>query len=364
MTTRFRWVITVAAGLGGTAGALHAFVPFSPPACGGTLSDVAGQPCSWAEQLVADGIAAACAAGKYCPDNPVTRVQLAAMLERAMRGTSAWAPWQGVFRRIVLVQAVPGDPAASGLALSQAVTGISDASETNPYLVKVEPGTYQLAGELAVPAHVHIEGSGERITVITGDGGGPSGGGILPITALINGAQELRFLSVTSETTGHFYSTAVMNSGVLDHVTLTATGGTIDVGAFRSGLLSHVTETGDYGFFFSGSPGVAYESTVSGGVRCEFTSAELHDVKVSAGAVASFCNLTLNGGSVQGTYGVVVNSGTVRIDHSEIHGSTAALDGASFKVGASMIDGSVSTATAVCVGAYSATYAALNTTCN
>jgi hypothetical protein len=51
--------------------------------------------CNWIEQMARDGIAEACAPGRYCPDNPVTQRQAAAMLERAMRGTATWSPLQG-----------------------------------------------------------------------------------------------------------------------------------------------------------------------------------------------------------------------------------------------------------------------------
>lgn len=74
---------------------------FTPPACTGTVfSDVdATHPyCDWIEQLVTDEIASACegtpGSGRYCPDSPVTRAQIAMLLERVMRGTDAW-PCQG-----------------------------------------------------------------------------------------------------------------------------------------------------------------------------------------------------------------------------------------------------------------------------
>ncbi len=46
--------------------------------------------CAWIEQLANHAISTGCAAGKYCPDDPVTRGQLALLLERAMRGTDNW----------------------------------------------------------------------------------------------------------------------------------------------------------------------------------------------------------------------------------------------------------------------------------
>jgi hypothetical protein len=55
---------------------------YVPPACLGIFPDV---PCpsmfaDWIEQLVAEDISAGCGAGRYCPDSPSTRGQMAAFL--------------------------------------------------------------------------------------------------------------------------------------------------------------------------------------------------------------------------------------------------------------------------------------------
>jgi hypothetical protein len=71
---------------------------FAPPSCNGSIfSDVtAGTPnCAWIELLAADQIAQPCDEGRFCPDQPVTRGQVAALLERSMRGTDAWRAEQG-----------------------------------------------------------------------------------------------------------------------------------------------------------------------------------------------------------------------------------------------------------------------------
>src|SRR4030095_5747411 len=74
---------------------------YSPPTCSGVVfSDVSGgNPyCAWIEQLAADKIAAECEPGsprRFCPDQPVTRGQLAMLLERTMHGTDTWRPEQG-----------------------------------------------------------------------------------------------------------------------------------------------------------------------------------------------------------------------------------------------------------------------------
>jgi subtilisin-like proprotein convertase family protein len=58
---------------------------YTPPACtGAVFSDVpATNPyCGWIEQLAAEHITAGCGAGAYCPDQPATRVQMATLLAR------------------------------------------------------------------------------------------------------------------------------------------------------------------------------------------------------------------------------------------------------------------------------------------
>jgi hypothetical protein len=71
---------------------------YLPPYCG-TLKfpDVLAldPQCQWIEQLDRDGIMTSCAGGKYCPDDPVTREQLARFLGEALRGTARWHPAQG-----------------------------------------------------------------------------------------------------------------------------------------------------------------------------------------------------------------------------------------------------------------------------
>ena len=69
--------------------------------------------------------------------------------------------------RTVLVSPVPGNPIASGTALQNALAGISSPSDTNRWLLKIEPGTYDLqSGSLQMRPWVDIEGSGINVTTI------------------------------------------------------------------------------------------------------------------------------------------------------------------------------------------------------
>jgi hypothetical protein len=67
---------------------------YSPPACvTPTFNDV---PCSnpfakWIEELAGRGITAGCGSGNYCPNNPVTRAQMAVFLLKTAEG-SGYSP--------------------------------------------------------------------------------------------------------------------------------------------------------------------------------------------------------------------------------------------------------------------------------
>ena len=57
---------------------------YMPPAPTGIFGDVdlAYWAAGWIDQLAAEGITTGCGGGNYCPDNPVTRTQMAAFIER------------------------------------------------------------------------------------------------------------------------------------------------------------------------------------------------------------------------------------------------------------------------------------------
>ena len=151
---------------------------YTPPACvpGVPFADVT---CStgfdpWIEQFGLDGITAGCGGGNYCPGSPVTRDQMAVFVEKAMRGTSNWPP------HTVLVFHHPAAEVDSDLnsgtellAMVAAVpsTGSEAPSASNPWLVKVGPGIFDLgSGSLALPAYTALEGGGQEITVIAAAG--------------------------------------------------------------------------------------------------------------------------------------------------------------------------------------------------
>ena len=73
---------------------IHGGTYTPPPATGTVFGDVpiGYWAASWVEQLVADGVTSGCGGGNYCPDDNVTRAQMAIFLLRAKHGASYTPP--------------------------------------------------------------------------------------------------------------------------------------------------------------------------------------------------------------------------------------------------------------------------------
>lgn len=126
----------------------------------------------------------------------------------------AWAP-ASAHARTVLVSP-RATPAASGAALAEALAAISDASADRPYLLKIEPGVYDLGpAALQMKPYVDVEGSGQGVTSLTG-AGGPS-----DAAAVVLGASnaELRQLTVRVSAADVASTTAIRNTGVSPRLT-------------------------------------------------------------------------------------------------------------------------------------------------
>jgi hypothetical protein len=106
------------------------------------------------------------------------------------------------YKRTVIVSPA-GSNAQNGQALLDALASINDASASKPYLLYIEPETYDLGNRsLQMKPFVDIEGSGELNTIITSTVSADNAP-----TGTVNGANntEMRFLTVQN--------TKNMNSG-------------------------------------------------------------------------------------------------------------------------------------------------------
>jgi hypothetical protein len=259
-----------------------------------------------------------------------------------------------------------GSATQNGTALRDDLAGITDASADNPYLLKIEPGVYDLGNlqfsQLEMKSFVDVEGSGEGVTTITSSNpfsgtvvgaadselrsltvkhtGGPNGA-----TAIINFANNFRVTHVTAAASGEGpvnYGLNIIGTAMLSQVTATASGASgrnTGVNIFGTATLDRVTATGSGGSI-DGSRGVEISA-------------------VDATAVLSQVTATASGGPF--SIGVL-NAGSTQIHNSRIAGDTNTLGNfaGTMRVGASHLSGPPSRkesgTTLTCAGVYDEDY--------
>ena len=124
---------------------------YTPPECEGVFEDV---PCTpgvgfpdWVEQLYHEGITAGCGTG-FCPDDPVTRAQMAVFLLKTWYGVNFAPPTcAGLFSDVVC-PATPQFPYSDWVEhlYARQVTGGCDLGPPLRYC----PDASNLRGEMAV----------------------------------------------------------------------------------------------------------------------------------------------------------------------------------------------------------------------
>ncbi len=158
------------------------------------------------------------------------------------------------YKRTVVVSPV-GTDAQNGSALLSALSGITDAAATKPYLLYIEPGTYDLGtSTLQMKQHVDIQGAGELKTLIISNVSGTVGETFCG-TGAVRGANdaELRFLTVRHAGNGNC-AIAIYNdsaSPLLTHVRAESSrSGDTNVGVFNRSsnpTMTNVTATSSSG---------------------------------------------------------------------------------------------------------------------
>jgi hypothetical protein len=260
-----------------------------------------------------------------------------------------------------------GSATQNGTALRDALVSITHASANNPYLLKIEPGVYDLGSlqfsSLDMKSFVDVEGSGEGVTTITSSN---------PFSGTVVGAanSELRSLTV-KHTGGPNGATAILdfaNDFRVSHVTAAASGeGPVNLGLniFGTAMLSQVTATAsgasarNTGLNINGTATLdQVTATGSGGSVDGSRGVEIS--AADATAVLSQVTATASGGPF--SYGVL-NAGSTQIHNSRIAGDTATLgnNAGTMRVGASQLSGPPSTkssgTTLICAGVYDEDYA-------
>ena len=229
--------------------------------------------------------------------------------------------------------------------LRAALADITDASATNPYLIRLEAGVYDCgANTVDMEPFIDIEGAGEGATILRGSDS---------LSGVVAGASdaELRFLSVEYNAAG-INATAIdtRNTNVrLTHVTAHATstsGEAFAINVRGSPLLSHVTATAD-----SAASTAAGILVRSDGIRL---------VQVTAAGT----------GATSQKYGLLIQTaGTTSARNSVFTGSPAIQVAGSatmetVNLSATQLNGGRNAlGTFHCVGAYDGTFAKLDADC-
>ena len=228
------------------------------------------------------------------------------------------------FVSTVLVTSTAG---GSGL-VSAATTACANASSSNPYLLKIEAGTYDLGTSyLPLCAHVDVEGSGEDVTNITGHGA-------YTLYAAQTGVSigEVRLLSVantsSADTRAVFFGSG--DSWRLRQVTVSVNGGfgdgDVGISSQGPGFMDHVTLN------LQGFSDVGLAAT--GAVTVEVADSSINSPfgNLTYG-ILTYANLYVRNTKTTNTsVGISLGGGT-----SEVHGSTLGASAFSLKIGAGSV---------------------------
>jgi hypothetical protein len=272
---------------------------------------------------------------------------------------------------------VADDGTGDFLLLSTALASISDASASNPYVVRIAPGVYTETSTVRLKDHVDVEGSGEGVTIITCACGYASGSALAATVHAYDIVAEIRHLTINN-TGGSTYSFGVYTEDVADgsvsmlHVTATATGGTYSNGVYNyysSPSMTNVTASAtggtssNYGVYnYNSSPSMtnvtasATGGTTTFGVYNSSSSPSMMNVTATAtggtNSVHGVRNFSSSSPSIR-------NSSITGDDYSISNSSSTAL------VADTMLDGPVLVGDGLtCVGAYDETFSALNASCS
>jgi hypothetical protein len=305
----------------------------------------------------------------------------------------------GFYSNVIIVAPSGGDYTSP----VDAMNSITDASATNPYLVKIMPGVYDIGtNSVQMKPYVDIEGSGEVTTKITGT---VSSDTTPPTAGVVNGSDnvEIRFLTVENTGTGYLKAAIYNNnaSPKITHIIVTVSGGNHSYGVYNSlsssPTMTNVTVTvnalgGDfsYGVYNQSSSSTMTNVTVnaSGGINNygvvnNFSSPTMRDVTVNAsggnhsyGVYNDSSSPTMRDVTAVGKDGVSTNygmynygtSGTIYVDRSSFEGITNSIfncPGFTLYIGASKLAGGAANTNGTyhCVGAYNENYTTLDSSC-
>ncbi|HEX2913436.1 MAG TPA: right-handed parallel beta-helix repeat-containing protein [Chloroflexia bacterium] len=272
-----------------------------------------------------------------------------------------------------------GTPTENGTALLTAMTTISNSnpSASNPWLLKLEPGSYDLGSQsLTLKSYVDLEGSGEDTTTISST---VASGAFPPTAATLMAASnsEIRNLKVTNTSNAAVLLPAQAINVKLTHLTTSATnsgsGDTFGLVAINgstftvkdSTLSGSAGSPDNIGMLSYGGTGTVQNSTMTGNGG----SISIGLYILNSGVV-TVQNSTMTASNATNAYGAT-NGGTLTVQNSFLTSSGSVSSYGLAGAGTSRISGSElagSTGTlngnnATCVASYNASFTTLGSNC-
>ena len=264
--------------------------------------------------------------------------------------------------------------------LSTALAAITDATSSNPYVIKIAPGIYTETASVVLKDYVDVEGSGQDITTIEcacSSNNFDSSAAVISATAI---TAEIRHLTINNTGGGYngygLYTNGVPNGSFsMLHVTATATGSNYNSGVRNSSsspTMNNVTATAttaaggveSYGVYnFLSSPTMNNVTATATGGNTSYGVADIGSSQTTMNNVTA----TATGGAVN-NYGVFkTGSSQTTIRNSSITGGTKSISNSntsSAQVADTMLDGSVEPGGGLaCVGVYTTAFVALDFAC-
>ena len=278
---------------------------------------------------------------------------------------------------------VADDNTGDYASLSEALAAITDATSSNPYVIKIAPGDYTENSNVAMKNYVDVEGSGQNTTTINcacSSNNFDASSAVISAGAI---TAEIRHLTINNTGGSNDFAFGVYTNGVADgsfsmlHVTATATGSTGNYGVNNtssSPSMNNVTATATggttgAGVYNSGSSSPSMNNvtaTATGGignygVYNTSSSPTMNNVTATGEKIASTLSTAFG---VYNTSDLSVSSPSIR--NSSITGSTHSISNdntSNAKVADTALGGSVTGSGFTCVGAYTTGFVALGTGC-
>ena len=268
--------------------------------------------------------------------------------------------------RTIVVSPSGVGPSADGALLAAALAAVS-ASVTTPYLVWIEPGVYDLGTTpLSIPAHVDVQGSGQDVTTIEGEG---------PLAVLTAAGTELRQLTVT-DTNPSGSAEAIDAGGGLRDVTATASGTSAATAVLANDPTMPIVDV-DASATASASSSFVQAIDTQNSAQIDGGSFTATDTATLGQAAALFAEgatvmggatLTATGGSAAYPAYVVGSSAVVRIQNSTLKGAGGLFvaSGDTLDIAGSQVPGAIASVsgTANCPDDWLADYATANADCS